>query len=682
MPLKNFSRKSKGLNPPTDQLPITIRDFPEIKMIDGNHVQLTETYTEEKVKRLAESDAREGIPQHDIEEISPIEKTMRAVFKGNCKSVIDLTNSCNEKIETEKKQYQAELDAIDETKDVPYFLKQLEAKKRRGIQLIINKYDGEFNNLEEDRLATIKLLNLAQFSKNSIIEKLGKIPVKRPIDNKVFAFSLLTILSGFEVPISFVALTNTAYFTGSGVLLLSAGIGICLTICSEMIGSSLHQKNYGKLAAAALSAIMVLVVITYLRPDTIILSLLNVAFITLGALLAYEVARYSEYFQIQASIKGYRSKLAAIERRQKSLRQNVLTEQEELELSIEAEAKGLANDRKEELKALIKHSDLLVVALENNKREQLNKIDSLYKISINGYRAINSKQRMTFEHEPVVYWEDNPPVSLLSEIDDDESNSPKSNPKKRFGGDGLSAAASLLLLITFSFLSMGCSRSDQPKADVLILIDKTISSNQNDRIQTDSVITDYIFSDIFMEDSNTCSAGSVTISSIGETSVQPTKRLSLPQGKPFLFEVQKEREQQIINFKQDVQAAIQKVRSKNDEQMNSKIYRNICALIPQLIDSDAEKKVLIIFSDLLENSSSLVSFYQYKQQPERIMKEYEKIVSTLEEDCPLGDLENIDIIIVHQSNFGTDELHVFAKRFFKKLFLSKGVDSITFLANL
>jgi hypothetical protein len=117
----------------------------------------------------------------------------------------------------------------------------------------------------------------------------------------------------------------------------------------------------------------------------------------------------------------------------------------------------------------------------------------------------------------------------------------------------------------------------------------------------------------------------------------------------------------------------------------SKIYETLCRILWQLKKDKASRKILIVYSDMLQNSP-LFSFYD-KDADRRILEMIKHIGATEKHwsdscGCSLPDLSDIEIIVINRHNSQDDDKAELAERFWTVLFQFKHVRKITFSSHL
>jgi len=139
---------------------------------------------------------------------------------------------------------------------------------------------------------------------------------------------------------------------------------------------------------------------------------------------------------------------------------------------------------------------------------------------------------------------------------------------------------------------------------------------------------------------------------------------------------------EVQKFFLGIDTALQKTKSVSLGKTRSSIYAPMVKELNHLAESEAKHKVLVIYSDMMENSY-LSNFYEksiikeLQNTPEEIQQQFEKAVS-------IGDLKGIEIYIIYQAS-NNEESRVFTivSKFYKKLLEDKGAKvSITANINL
>lgn len=141
-----------------------------------------------------------------------------------------------------------------------------------------------------------------------------------------------------------------------------------------------------------------------------------------------------------------------------------------------------------------------------------------------------------------------------------------------------------------------------------------------------------------------------------------------------------ERDAEIKNFKNEVskilRVAINNINGKN----NSSIYLPIAHELNELARSKAQRRVLVIYSDLMENTID-ISFYN-KKQFQMLTSDTDSILKTLEQLQAIQNLDGIEVYLIYQpTDSQSDKVFTVVSEFYKKLLENKGA-KVNISANL
>lgn len=131
-----------------------------------------------------------------------------------------------------------------------------------------------------------------------------------------------------------------------------------------------------------------------------------------------------------------------------------------------------------------------------------------------------------------------------------------------------------------------------------------------------------------------------------------------------LTDVQIKQEPLFKNFKTQLSTKFDElIKGESSKKDKTKIYLPLCKALTELSKSKSSRKIMVIFSDMIENSE-LFSMYKMKGiKPDEILIQLE---STFSEKIP--DLKDIEIYIVSKRNKANDEIITLAEEFWKELF--------------
>lgn len=172
------------------------------------------------------------------------------------------------------------------------------------------------------------------------------------------------------------------------------------------------------------------------------------------------------------------------------------------------------------------------------------------------------------------------------------------------------------------------------------------------------------------------SGGELKFSLINEISDSKSKLVKIEKGEDGLMGenplTRKDNVNQFIKNAENQLSLLLKEANWGTE--SSKIYQKIARECIKMKRSEADKKYLIIYSDMLENSN-LFSFYKtnWENQIEKMMAEPENTLTTFAENGPvLPDLSEFEIYIVAKRNSENDERINLSEQLWTALFEFQG----------
>lgn len=100
----------------------------------------------------------------------------------------------------------------------------------------------------------------------------------------------------------------------------------------------------------------------------------------------------------------------------------------------------------------------------------------------------------------------------------------------------------------------------------------------------------------------------------------------------------------------------------------SKIYQNLCRELNNLVRANSDKKAVIIYSDMLENSN-LFSFYGSGiEKVHQYLEDMSQAKRDLTADCEMPDLSGVELNIVSLRTKENDEKINLASQFWTRFF--------------
>lgn len=227
------------------------------------------------------------------------------------------------------------------------------------------------------------------------------------------------------------------------------------------------------------------------------------------------------------------------------------------------------------------------------------------------------------------------------------------------------------MLVGLAILN-GCQPPKETQTEVSILIDITGSNGHSEiDITTNDVL------EIFNLNKNPFNYGKFRISTLTETHLAKIDQAKLRPVKSMSEYNQYSRESEIKKFQKTVDDLLAEYKNLENGKQASSIFIPLSKELRKLSRSNAQRKVLIVYTDLFENSSFYSSYSDndFSQNPA-------KLTEILMQNAPLpNDLKGIQIFIIYNPVLGTDSQFLAISKWYKKL-LEKRNAEVFISANL
>ena len=214
----------------------------------------------------------------------------------------------------------------------------------------------------------------------------------------------------------------------------------------------------------------------------------------------------------------------------------------------------------------------------------------------------------------------------------------------------------LFLLLTTLLIS--CKNEVAKTTQICILIDVT-----DEKFQDKSFVSENLpkYLKLMHLDKNTggFSGGEIKFSLINEVSDSKSKTIKITTGETgMLGENPLNRKDEVDKFYSELEDSFSELlNSANWGTEASKIYQKVTRELIKMKKSEADKKHIIIYSDMLENSQ-LFSFYgaNWRSKIEKMIKDPESTLATLSKNGPaLPDLSEFEIHVITTRTSANDE---------------------------
>ncbi|WP_167605195.1 hypothetical protein [Maribellus sediminis] len=212
----------------------------------------------------------------------------------------------------------------------------------------------------------------------------------------------------------------------------------------------------------------------------------------------------------------------------------------------------------------------------------------------------------------------------------------------------------LLLVLIFS----SCKKQEVQYTQVCVLIDVTDEKFRDDNFVTEN-LPKFLKLMKLDQESDGFSGGEIKLSLINEVSDSKSKTIKIATAETgMLGENPLNRRDEVQRFSTELKESFTTILENADWGTDaSKIYQKVSRELLKMKRNEADRKYLIIYSDMLENSK-LFSFYglNWKQQIEKLAEDPELTLDQLAKNGPaLPDLSEFEIFVVVTRNPENDE---------------------------
>jgi hypothetical protein len=231
------------------------------------------------------------------------------------------------------------------------------------------------------------------------------------------------------------------------------------------------------------------------------------------------------------------------------------------------------------------------------------------------------------------------------------------------------------LILFLGFILFSCSEEKASTTQICVLIDVSDKRFQNQNYVEENVPKLLSLMDL-SEQTGGFSGGEIKLSLINEVSDSKSKTIKIETGETGMMgENPLNRKDKVVKFQNQLkQSFAELLEQANWGTDASKIYQKVSRELIKMKKSEADKKYLIIYSDMLENSS-LFSFYgaNWKTDIEKMMEEPEKTLENLAKKGPaLPDLSEFEIFVIPSRTSENDEKINLSEQLWQILFETRG----------
>lgn len=224
-----------------------------------------------------------------------------------------------------------------------------------------------------------------------------------------------------------------------------------------------------------------------------------------------------------------------------------------------------------------------------------------------------------------------------------------------------------IIFVLSILLLMGCGDNEPvTNTELFIYLDYTEGQDYSDLLEND--VEKYLTMMNISEESDR-SFGKVRIYPLHDIASSVSKTVKLKKGKSKLEGNRYIRQKELDEFKTQLVNKTTEINSSfTGKALNSShIFNPLCKGIHKINNSNADRKVIVIYSDMLENSE-LANFHSSKLK-------YENLKSNFDSSCEFEDLSDCEVYIIHPIDKRNDVKIRTAENFWSKYMMEKGLDS-------
>ncbi len=216
---------------------------------------------------------------------------------------------------------------------------------------------------------------------------------------------------------------------------------------------------------------------------------------------------------------------------------------------------------------------------------------------------------------------------------------------------------------------MGCQTPQSIESDVSIMFDITgFSEPAKMEISTNDILN------IFDLEDNPFNYGRLRVSTLTETHLSKIKQAKLRPVESMNSYNKYSRENMINKFSANVDSLLYDIKHIASGKKASSLFIPLSSELHRLAQSSAENKVLICFTDLFENSSTMFSVYSSKGVS-KLLQNPAKLTALLSKHAPLPDnLKGVKIYIIYNPDMNTDKTFLVISSWYKELLENNGAE--------
>jgi hypothetical protein len=478
--------------------------------------------------------------------------------------------------------------------------------------------------------------------------------------------------------------------------ILSLTISLIIGLCAHFVGALLYEKSHkGLISTLAISGGIILGMVLYIRSEGYasnwILVLINVAAALLIGALSFMRGKNSDYHEAEAAYTKWSNREAQLEAKIQRIRQDTDAQIAFVYDQWNARATEAIEDETTPFKERIIEIQQLEKGFDDYLKTHVTEpITAIYQellVKASVDFTIARKKNNIIEEGMEDFLDD------LTELEEEEVDTPDveeadnpppvRNDHSVINGNGLNGIDKGFYLLAFLFWSLtACNMEPVQDAEVLIVGDQTIEVADSSALPSTHEVLDFALSEInFPDNPLDIYEGEIVVhfGKIGETSFSKQSSVKLEKAASSISRVKTERRNEQQQFVYDMHKSIEEY-TRPEGLDQSYVVDCLCNSLVPLSKSEASIRFAFILSDIIEHSE-VEDFYS---NPERLQKDYDKVVGTIEGRCPAFkdmDLSGIILLAVYLPDVRRDKVMRMTRDFWSRYFQSKGGE-IRWMPNL
>ena len=227
-----------------------------------------------------------------------------------------------------------------------------------------------------------------------------------------------------------------------------------------------------------------------------------------------------------------------------------------------------------------------------------------------------------------------------------------------------------IIIVVLVILIASCSL--QKSTSTVVVLYKDVTDNLLAKPNINEIMSLYAFD-------NVDNGGLFYLTKITDVSFNETAKAKIPEQNHW-FSNEFDRNKEISNFKNEILKILTHAYIDSSGRGNSSIYLPIARALNELSTNKMQKRVMLIYSDLMENTIEMSFYDKYKMY--LLKTNPDSIAKYFDDQLPLKNLKGIDIYIVYQPvGINQDEQFKIVSGFYLRMFESEGAN-VQIVANM